>query len=261
MKKFMGFLMITILMVTAFTSCKKDDGGGDSTAQASLIKTISFDADWNGGVSGYEFFYDVNKKVTNFDRTFDAAPDGAFVYDYSVSGKLTVTKDAVTYATYDINAQGYITKEDWGGGEYASYEYNADGYLTKGYEYWGGLNRLKYEIVITAGNIMKITTYDDDGTTVKKIKEFTYTIGNNVNDIHQANVVDSDWKPVGFFYGKASAKLVDFFEYWDPRNLPISKSKSTMTYTFDTKNRPATVTKTLADLSTEVWGYTYYENE
>jgi len=255
----MGSILIALLMATAFLSCSKDDSNETPTPTALLIKKITFEADWNGGVSGYEFFYDEAKKVTNFDRTFDDAADGAFVYDYSVNGKLTVKKDDEDYATYDINAQGYITKEDWGGGEYASYEYDANGYLTKSYEFWGGLNRLKNEILITDGNVAKITTYDDDGTTVKKIKEFTYTIGDNINNIQQTNVIDSDWKPVGDFYGKASAKLVDYFEYWDPRVLPIDKKKSTFAYTFDANDNPATVTKTLYDLTTEVWTYTYYE--
>ncbi len=115
-------------------------------------------------------------------------------------------------------------------------------------------------MTITDGNITKITTYDDDGVTVKKIKEFFYTVGDNVNNIHQANAVDSDWKTNGSFYGKASKKLVDHFDYWDPRINPIVKSTSTLTYIFDAKNRPSVVTKTLADMSTEEWTYTYYED-
>lgn len=260
MKKFLGFLMMATLMAMALISCKEDDDDNNNTPEASLIKTISFSADWNRAVSGYEFFYDADKKVTNFTRTYDGGADGEFVYDYSVAGKLALTKDGEEYATYDVNDQGYITKDDWGNGEWASYEYDANGYLVKGIEHWGDADHLKYEITITDGNVSKIVTYDDDGVTQKKIKEFTYTIGDNIDNLQQANVIDNDWKPVGEFYGKASKKLVDYFEYWDPREDPISKSKSTLSYTFDASDRPSTVTKTLTDLTTEVWSYTYYEN-
>jgi hypothetical protein len=260
MKKFLGFLIMATLLVAALLSCKKDNNNNNNTPQASLINTITFSADWNRGTSGYAFFYDANKKVTNFDRTYEGGADGAFVYDYSVAGKLTLTKDGDAYGSYDINSNGYITKDDWGNGEWASYEYNADGFLVKGIEHWGDADHLKYEITITDGNVSKITTYDDDGVTAKKIKEFTYTIGDNVDNLQQANVIDNDWKPVGGFYGKASKKLVDYFEYWDPRNTPIEKSKSTLAYEFDTKDRPSKVTKTLADMTTEIWNYTYYEN-
>ena len=252
----------TLYHVRAYATNADGTSYGDDIefSTSFLIKTISFYADWAGGTQAYEFYYDANKRVTGFDRTWDGGADGVFTYDFTVAGKMKVNKDGAEYAVYDINAQGYITKEDWGGGEYASYEYNADGYLTKYYEYWGGLNRLKYDITITNGNITKITTYNDDGVTVKRIKEFTYTIGDNVNSIHQANAVDSDWKTNGNFYGKASAKLVDFFEYWNmPAADPLVKSKSTLSYTFDAKNRPSVITKTLTDMSTEVWTYTYYE--
>ena len=260
MKKFLGFLMMAALMATAFIACNKDKNNTDNTPKASLIKTITFSADWNRGASGYEFFYDANKKVTNFNRTYEGGADGAFVYDYSVAGKLTITKDGEAYGSYDVNAQGYITKDYWNETDYATYEYDANGYLIKSIEHWSDADHLKYEIVITSGNISKITTYDDDGVTAKKIKEFTYTIGDNVDNLQQANVIDSDWKPIGGLFGKASKKLVDYFEYWDPRNTPIEKSRSTLTYEFDTSNRASKVTKTLTDQTTEVWDYTYYEN-
>jgi hypothetical protein len=260
MKKFLGFLMMATVMAMVLISCNKDDNNNNNTPEASLIKTITFAADWNRGASGYEFFYDADKKVTNFDRTYEGGADGAFVYDYSVTGKLTLTKNGEAYGSYEINDQGYITKDFWSESEWASYEYDANGYLIKGIEHWGDADHLKYVITITDGNVSRITTYDDDGVTEKKIKEFTYTIGDNVDNLQQANVIDNDWKPIGNFYGKASKKLVDFFEYWDPRESPISKSKSTLTYSFDASDRPATVTKTLTDMTTEVWNYTYYEN-
>lgn len=259
MKKTFGILTFAILLATAFTSCKKDDDAGDNTTTASLIKTISFTAPWNNGVSGYEFFYDANKRITNFNRTISGAADGAFVYNFSVANKLTLTEDGTAYGSYDINAQGYITKDDWGNGEYSTYEYDANGFITKVYEFWSNVNHKKREIVITNGNVTRIIKLADDGVTQTQIKDFFYTIGDNVNNIPQANVIDNDWKPVGNFYGKNCTKLLDYFEYWDPRVTPVVKKKATFTYVFDAKNRPTTITKTAADLTLEVWTYTYYE--
>jgi hypothetical protein len=261
MKKFLAFLMMAALIMTAFYSCKDDDDDDDNDVEASLIKNINFSADWNRAVSGYEFFYNANGLVTNFNRTYAGEPDGAFVYDYTTAGKLKITKDGDEYNTYDINSGNLIIKEPWSDTEWSAYEYDANGYCIKVIEHWDGVDHLKYEMVITNGNIVKMTTYDDDGVTAKRIKEFTYTTGDNVNNIHQANVTDSDWKPVGGYYGKASKKLLDYFEYWDPRENPIEKRRSTLTYEFDAKNRPSKVTKTLYDMSTEVWEYSYYENE
>jgi hypothetical protein len=256
MKKFFGFMMIATLLATAFTSCKKDDNGGDSNTVASPLKSVSFYAAWAGGTEKWEFTYDATtKKVSKFDNYWDAVLDKTITYDYTTAGKLKLMKGTTVYGLYDINASGYITKDPDGN----TFEYDANGYLVKYYEYWSNASHLKYQMTIANGNITKITTFDDDGVTVKKIKEFTYTIGNNVNNLHQANAIDSDWKPVGNFYGKPSAKLVDFFEYWDPRVANFVKSKSTLAYTFDTKNRPTKVVKTLTDLSTETWDYTYYE--
>jgi hypothetical protein len=256
-----GLTAGTVYHLRAYATNADGTGYGDdvSFTTSFLVKKITFTAPWNGGLSGYEFFYDANKRVTHFNRTFDGAADGAFVYNYTVANKLTLTKDASAYASYDLNAQGNITKDDWGGGEYASWEYDANGFITKGYEYWSSTNHLKREVVITNGNVTKITKFADDGTTQTQVKTFTYTTGANINNIQQTNVIDSDWKPVGDFYGKASAKLIDYFEYWDPRVNPIVIKKATFAYTFDAKNRPATVTKTAADLTLEVWTYTYYE--
>lgn len=258
MKKFLGFMMVAFIVATGFTSCNGDDDGPDPVVvKASPIKTISFFADWAGGTEMWEFSYDAaTKKVSQYLNYWDGALDKTVTYDYSVAGKLTLKKDGEFYREYDINADGYITK-DYDSGD--TYTYDANGYLVKLYEGWSGAPVLKYDITVTNGNIMKITTYDDDGTTKKKIKEFTYTSGDNVNNIHQANAIDSDWKPVGNFYGKASVKLVDFFEYWDPRENPIVKKKSSLVYTFDTKERPSKVVKSLTDGTTEEWSYTYYE--
>jgi len=256
MKKNLLFLGLAVILAAVVISCKKDDNSGGTTVKASLIKSITFDAAWAGGTEKWIFSYDsITQKVKKFDDYWDGAIDKTLTYDYSVAGKLTLMKGTSVYGVYDLNAQGYVTKDPDGN----TFTYDADGYLSKYYENWGGADHLKYEMTITNGNITKITTYNDDGVTPKKIKEFTYTIGDNLNNIHQANATDSDWKPIGYFYGKPSKKLVDFFEYWDPQVSPIVKSKSSFVYTFDTKNRVSVATKTLADATTEVWSYTYYE--
>jgi hypothetical protein len=227
-------------------------GANVTFSTGSLIKSVSFFADWAGGTEKWEFTYDGNSKVTKFDNYWEGALDKTITYDYTVAGKLTLMRDGEVYGEYDLNAQGYVTEDQDGN----TFEYDANGFLVKFYEYWDDASHLKYEITNADGNITKITTYDDDGVTAKKIKEFTYTIGDNITGLHQANATDSDWKPMGNFYGKPSAKLVDFFEYWDPRESPIIKSKSSFTYTFD-GNSPTKATKTLTDGSTEVWDYTY----
>jgi hypothetical protein len=256
MKKFLGFMMVAFIVATGFTSCDGDDDDNDPiVVTASPIKTIG--VVYTDGVELYEFFYHATtKKVTEIKDYWNDELDKTITYDYSVVGKLTITAgDNAT--VYEINDQGMVTKEDWGDGEYAAYEYNTDGYLIKIIEHWGDADHLKMEAVITNGNIMKHTTYDDDGTTKKKIKEFTYTTGDNVNDIQQASMIDSNTKPVGNLFGKPSKKLVDFLEYWDPRNTD-PKKKTTIAYEFDTNNRPSKITRAGADWQ-EVYTYTYYE--
>ena len=254
MKRLLSILAIAMLMVIAFTSCNKDDDG-DSNAKSYLLKSVSFYADWAGGTEKWEFTYDANKKVTQFVDYWEGAVDKTVSYDYATAGKLKLMKDGAVWKEWDINASGYVTKDESGN----TFEYDANGYLIKYYENWGGADHLKYEMTITNGNITRITTYDDDGVTVKKIKEFTYTVGKNLNGLHQTNATDSDWRPVGNFFGKPSKNLVDYFEYWDPRVTPISKARSSLTYTFNALNNPIKVVKTLADMSTETWDYTFYE--
>jgi uncharacterized protein (TIGR02145 family) len=219
------------------------------------VKSISFYADWAGGTEMWDFRYDsISSQVTKFDDYWDGSLDKTIIYDYSVPGKLTLMKDGDIYNEFDLNAQGNVTK-DYGSGD--EYEYDANGFLIKTYETWSGSKVLHNVITITDGNITQIDTYDDAGVVVKKIKTFTYKTSDNSESIHQANVIDSDWKPIGNFYGKPSAKLVDFFEYWDPRVNPVVKNKSVFAYTLDTRNRVSNAVKTLSDNSTEEWTYSY----
>lgn len=257
-----GLTPATLYHLRAYaTSSEGTSYGQDVTfTTASLIKSISFYALWAGGTEKWDFTYDAASKVTKFDDYWEGSLDKTVTYDYTVAGKLTLTKNASsTYGTYDINSSGLITKDDWGGGEYASYDYDANGYCTTYREYWSGSDHKKLEIQMTDGNVTQITKYTDDGV-ASQIKVFTYTIGDNTDGIFQANATDSDWKPIGNFYGKPSTKLVDYFEYWDPRETPIVKNRSSFTYTFDSKNRVSKAVKTLSsDGSTEEWSYTYAE--
>jgi hypothetical protein len=220
---------------------------------SSLIKSISFFADWAGGTEKWEFTYDDNAKITKFDNYWDGTLDKTIIYDYSVSGKLTLKRDGETWKEYDLNSGGYIIKDDDGN----TFEYDANGFMVKYYEFWDNADHLKYFIENADGNVIRITTYEDDGATAKKIKEFFYTSGANIDGIHQANAIDNEWKQIGNFYGKPSALLVDYFEYWDPSELPITKSKSSLTYEFDSSDRVTKATKNLTDGTTEVWEYGY----
>lgn len=247
----------TVYHVRAFATNSEDTGYGEDVtfSTASLVKSIG--VVYTDGVERYEFVYDnATKRISRIDDYWNDELDKTITYDYSVAGKLTITK-GTSPKTYDINAQGMVTKEDWGGGEWAAYEYDADGFLVKIIEHWGDADHLKMQAVITNGNIMKHTTYDDDGVTVKKIKEFTYTVGENVNNIFQASMVDSNTLPQGNLFGKPSRKLVDYLEYWDPRNTD-PKKRTSISYEFDSKNRPSKITRA-GDGWQEIYTYSYYE--
>lgn len=256
MKKYLSLMMVAFLMATVITSCNKDDDDDDNKVKASLIKEIKAVY----GVDEYEtwkFTYDANKKVTKVENFWLADFDKAYTYNYSVPGKLSITRTDYDPTVYDVDASGRITKEDWGGGEYAAYQYNTDGYLVKIIEHWGGADHTKFDIEITNGNITKHTRYSDDGV-VNRIKTFTYTPGDNVNNMDQANAVDSNWKTVGGFYGKNSKKLVDHLNYWNGPGDEANTKTTNITYVFDTENRPSKITRA-GDGWQEVFEYTYYE--
>jgi hypothetical protein len=245
----------TLYHVRAYATSADGTGyGSDVTfTTSSLIKSVSFWADWQGGTEKWEFTYDDNSKITKFDDYWEGALDKTILYDYSVSGKLTLMRDGSAWHEYDLNSSGYITKDDDGN----TFEYDANGFLVKYYEYWDNADHLKYFIENENGNVIRITTYDDDGVTAKKVKEFFFTSGDNTDGIQQTNAIDNEWKQMGNFYGKPSALIVDYFEYWDPREIPITKSKSSFIYEFDGSDRVTKATKTLTDGSTEVWEYGY----
>ena len=253
MKKFFSFMILAAILSAGFTSCSKDDDDDKPVVvEASKIKTLS--VNYGDGTEGYEFVYN-DKKVSKIYNTWEGEAMDTIMYDYSVPGKLTITKEG-NPTVYEVNAQGMVTKEMWSETEWAAYTYNADGYLTGIVEHWDGADHKKYDVEITANNVMKHTRYNDEGV-ANRIKTFTYTSGDNKSELHQANAVDSNWKTIGNLFGKPSTKLVDFLKYWEPGDETNTRT-TTITYTFDAKNRVATMTRAGADWQ-EVYSYTYYE--
>lgn len=256
MRKFLKMPLLVILAATVIVSCKKsgDDEEVDRQANATPIKTLS--AVTVDGTESWTFTYDDKKRVTKIDNYWQGAFDKSIVYDYSVAGKLSIKSGSNEPTKYEMNAAGLITKEIWSSNEWAAYEYDANGYMTRVIEHWDNADHVKMEAVITNGNIMKHTNYTDAGV-VSRIKEFTYTPGDNVNAIHQASMIDHNTKPIGGIFGKPSKKILASLTYWDPRETPISTRTTTMSYEFDSENRPTKYTRTLYNGDKEVYTYAY----
>jgi uncharacterized protein (TIGR02145 family) len=219
------------------------------------VKSVSFHATWQTDIEEWDFTYDASGRVAQMVNLWAGALDKTLTYDYSEPNKLTLTKDDNSvYASYDLNASGYITKDDQGGGDYLGYEYDNAGFGITFNEFFG-TNVKKREVFITDGNVSKIVKYNDAGDTTQ-IKEFTYLADNNMDGIFQANISDSDWKPYGNLYGRPCAKLIESFTYWNPTADPIVKRTATFAYTRDAKNRVTKIVKTTG-ADTEQWDYTY----
>jgi len=257
MKKILNISMLILLFATVVVSCKKSGDGDDGPKEVAVSPIKTLGVVYPSGTEIYQFTYDDKKRVSKIEDYWENDLAEVISYDYSVAGKLTITK-GTDATTYDINAKGLITKEDWGGGEYVAYEYDANDYLVKVIEHWGNADHVKLEAVITNGNIVKHTSYTDDGE-VSRIKEFVYTPGDNVNGIHQASLIDSNTKPMGNLYGKPSKKIASSLTYWDPRVTPIEQRTTTLSYEFDTKQRPVKMTRTLFNGEKEVYTYGYYD--
>lgn len=256
MKSILRMSMLIMLSATMIVSCKKNGGNDDDDkkVEATPIKTLSVVT--VDGTDSYTFTYDDKKRVSKIDNYWNDILDKTILYNYSVAGKLSITSGSNSPTMYEMNAAGLVTKELWSEDEWAAYEYDANGYMIKVVEHWDGADHLKMEAVINNGNIMKHTNYTDDGT-VSRIKEFTYTAGDNVNEIHQASMIDHNTKPIGGIFGKPSKKILQSLTYWDPRENPVSQRTTTMTYEFDAQNRPTKWTRTLYDGNQEVYTYSY----
>lgn len=242
----------TLYHIRAYATNSEGTGYGEdiTVTTASLIKTTG--VVYTDGTDLYEFNYDNLSRIENIVNYWNDVLDKTLIYDYSVPGQLTIDRDG-GLTVYKLDDQGRVIED----GDGTTYEYNSDGYLIKVNEYWDNAYHLKYSVDIADGNVTKITTFDDDGVTAKRIKEFTYTSGNNTNGIDQVIVVDSPWKTIGGLYGKVSAKLVDYLEYWDPRESPIVVKRTTISYEFDSKDRPTIITRN-GDGWQEVFTYSYY---
>jgi YD repeat-containing protein len=262
MKKYLTFLSFAALTLSAvfISSCNEDDGGGPAVVPPAKIKMISFD---NGSeVESWEFTYDASDRVSSISNIYDGGTPESITYDYSVSGELTIDK-AGSITVYALDAQGRVVKEFWNDDktEWEGYEYDADGILKKVVEHYGGTDHLKYDLTISNKNVTNRIRYEDDGTTVKEDRVFTYTVGDNASGIHQIYAVDSEWKNVAGLFGKQSQKLLDKY-LRKITDDPSSTFGATFTYTFDTENRVATQTKNGTGSGgsfSEVWTYSYYE--
>ena len=224
MKKSLMYLCAGALAVSALflSSCNGDDDGGNGPdVVASLIKTVGvvYEGD---GVETYEFIYDANKRVTSINNVWtgegeEPGEPSVIAFNYTVANQLTITRDG-SNTVYEIDGGGRITKEFWDSEktEWAAYEYNAEGYMTKLIEHWGGTDHVKFTIDIQNENVIRHTRYNDAGA-VNRIKEFKFvTSGSgNLSALQQTNAVDSNWKVIGGFYGKASKQLVASLDYWD----------------------------------------------
>jgi hypothetical protein len=220
------------------------------------VKSVSFHATWQTDIEEWDFTYDLSGKVAEIVNLWAGSVDKTWTYDYSVPNQLTLAKDGNSYASFDLNESGYITKEDKGGGDYLGYEYDNAGFGITYNEFFG-TNVKKREVFITDGNVSKIVKYNDAGDTTQ-IKVFKYLADNNMDGIFQANISDSDWKPYGNLYGRPSTKLIESFTYWSPNDSPVVKKTATFAYTRDDRNRVTKIVKTNAtDNSTETWDYTY----
>jgi hypothetical protein len=188
------------------------------------------------------------------------ALDKKVIYDYSVAGKLTLTKeeDGSIYAEYDINADGYITKSysQSTPGNYERYVYDANGFLI---EIWK-LSAPDAEILtvraeVVDGNVSLWQKFTAGVLTQHRV--YTNSTNTNAGKVHQATIIDTSWKTVGNFYGKPNANMVQKFVYHNPTVLPIVYKEIPWTYEYDAKTRVTKATKTNYDLSTETWEYIY----
>lgn len=267
MKKSLMFLSAAVLSLSTvfITSCGDDDEGGKTkVVPPDPIKTISIDYDGTGAeVEKWEFFYDTEGRVESIDVYFNDAFDKEFTYDYSVANKLTVERTGVgAVYTYILDDEGRVIKELWDPSvedEYDGYEYDADGIMKKVVEHYDGVDHLKYEHTIANKNVTHRIRYEGDGS-VREDREFIYTSGDNAGNIHQIYTVDSEWLNTGGIFGAQNKKLTASFV----RHItaePLTEYGADFVYTFDTENRPATITKDGIGSGgpyTEILTYTYY---
>lgn len=256
--KLLGFCFTLVLM----GSCSKDNGGMEEipTIQESKIKKISFDG--GDGVESWEYNYDAVGRVTSIANVYEGGTPEMITYDYSQAGKLAIIRGGST-TNFTFDSQGRVTKELWDdtGTEYAAFNYDSAGYLVKVIEHYSNTDHLKFENIITNGNITNRIRYEDDGVTVKEDRVFDYTIADNKNAIHQVFTVDSQWRNTGGFYGVQSKKLANSYVRKITSD-PTSSFGVKFAYTFDQENRVVTQTRNgtgSGGTFSEVTSFSYYE--
>lgn len=270
MKKSLLFLSAAVLALsTVFISaCSDDDDGGNGVeVKASKIKTVGV-VYVGDGVETYEFIYDANDRVTSINNVWTSEGEepgepSVITFTYSGTNQLTINRDGGN-TVYEIDANGRITKEFWDTEktEWAGYSYDADGYMIKIVEHYDGVDHDKWKIDVQNGNVIRHTRYNDVGA-VNRIKEFNFlTSGSgNVSGLQQTNVVDSNWKVVGGFYGKASKHLVSSLDYWNGPGDEANEKTTSITYpTFDTEGRITKMVRS-GDGWSESFTYSYYDEE
>lgn len=263
MKKYLMFLssIVFVLITMLLSSCGDDGGGAAPVVPPAKIKMISFND--GSAVESWEFTYDATDRVVSISNVYDGGTPESINYSYAVANQLTIDK-AGSITVYALDANGRVIKEFWNEDktEWSGYEYDGDGIMKKIVEHYDAIDHLKYEMTITSKNVTHRIRYEDDGTTVKEDREFTYTIGDNASGIHQIYAVDSEWKNVAGLFGKQSNKLVNAYVRHITAD-PTSNFGATYEYTFDAKNRVSTQTKNGTSSGgpfSESWSYTYYED-
>jgi hypothetical protein len=270
MKKSLMFLSTALLAFSMvfMSACSDDDGDGKGVeVKASPLKTVGvvYEGD---GVETFEFIYDANGRVTSINNIWTAEgeePDEPSVieFDYTVANELTITRNGGE-TVYAIDADNRITKEYWNEEktEWLGYVYNSDGFMTNVVEHYDGEDHDKWLIDVSNGNVIRHTRFRDDGT-ASFVKEFTFITSGagNVSALQQTNIVDSQWKVVGGFYGKASKRLVSALNYWDGVGEEANVRTTTITYpVFDEEGRITTMVRSGSDWS-ESFTYSYYDVE
>lgn len=277
MKKSLLFLSAAVLALsTVFISACSDDegGGGQGVIPPDLIKSLTINRET------WEFVYDEAnndrlKQVNYSEVSLDGGDPYTvtFTYDYSVAGKLT-EKEADAWGEYTtvfvLDSKGRIIKQEReDANDFDGFEYNSDGYLIRWYRSTAGVEKNKWTATVVGGNIAVHTEYKDDGVTVSRTKTFTYLAAAgalNVSNLPQANLRNSERRTVSGLYGTGSLKLVDYLEINNP-TVATDYRKNKNTYSFDSKNRVATITRTGVDKDgiatdlNEVFEYTYYDKD
>lgn len=249
-KQLKYFSILGVALLVSFASCTNDipDADGSSDGKVSQVKSITYkDQDWE---ETHTFIYREDGRVTKIVNSYGNTSID-WLFDWSVPGKLTIAKPG-DVKTYEVNADGFVTKDPDDGGYYNTYVYDENGFLIKITENWDGGSEDKFSIETKANNVLKHKRVRS-GRNYEKT--FEYTTGLNTCNIQQTNPVDSYWKTQCGIYGKASNRLVRSLWYG---YIGESGTSTKLNYVFDENRRPAEIVRQ-GDGWKESVLYTYYE--